>query len=136
MVKKDKIMVSGKRKTAIAKALIQEGSGKITINKIPYENLPEFKKLMIQEPIEITKETIGNFNFDINVNVIGGGRQSQIESARLAIGKALVTFTKSIELRKAFLNYDRNMIIADVRRKEAYKPNDSKARKKRQKSYR
>ena len=43
MAKKDKIMVAGKRKTAIAKALIQEGTGKITINNIPHENLPEFK---------------------------------------------------------------------------------------------
>ena len=91
---------------------------------------------MIQEPIEITKTTLGNFNFDIKVSVKGGGQQSQIEAARLAIGKAIVTYTKSAELRKTFLNYDRNLLIADVRRKEAYKPNDSKARKKRQKSYR
>lgn len=136
MVKKDTLMVAGKRKTAIAKALIQEGNGKVSINNIPFENLNEFKKLMIQEPVEITKETIGNFNFDIKVKVKGGGQQSQIEAARLAIGKALVKFTGSAELRKAFLNYDRNLLIADVRRKEAYKPNDSKARKKRQKSYR
>jgi small subunit ribosomal protein S9 len=136
MAKQDKIMVAGKRKTAVAKALIQEGKGKITINNAPYENMTEFKKLMIQEPVEIAKEVLGNFNFDIKVNVKGGGQQSQIEAARLAIGKALVNFTKSAELRKAFLKYDRNLLIADVRRKETYKPNDSKARKKRQKSYR
>jgi len=129
-------MVSGKRKTAVAKALIQEGSGKITINKKPYENLSRFKKLMIQEPIEIAKQTLGNSNFDISVAVKGGGQQSQIEAARLSIAKALVEFTKSAELRKAYLSYDRNLLIADVRRKEACKPNDSKARAKRQKSYR
>ena len=39
-------------------------------------------------------------------------------------------------MRKTFLNYDRSLLIADVRRKEQYKPNDSKARAKRQKSYR
>ena len=136
MKKESKIMVSGKRKTAIAKAIIEEGSGKITINNIPHENLSEFKKLLIQEPIEITKETINNTNFNIKVKVKGGGQQSQIEAARLAIGKAIIKFTKSEELKKAFLNYDRNLLIADVRRKETYKPNDSKARKKRQKSYR
>jgi len=137
MIKKqDKLMVVGKRKTAIAKALIKEGSGIVHINKIPYQNLNEFHKLMIQEPIEITKNTLGKFSFDIEVKVKGGGQQGQIEAARLAIARAIVNFTKSAELKKAFLNYDRNLIIADVRRKEAYKPNDSKARAARQKSYR
>jgi small subunit ribosomal protein S9 len=135
-IKQDKIMVSGKRKTAIAKALIQEGTGKVTINKIPYENLPYFKKLLIQEPIEITKNTLNNFNFDINVKVRSGGKQSRIEATRIAIARALVKFTGSAELKKEFLSYDRNLLIVDVRRKEAYKPNDSKARARRQKSYR
>ncbi len=129
-------MVVGKRKTAVAKALIQEGSGKVTINNRPYENLNQLHKLMIQEPIEITNNTRGQFNFDIDVHVRGGGQQGQIEAARLAIARAIVNFTKSAELRKEFLNYDRNLLIADVRRKEAYKPNDSKARAARQKSYR
>ena len=91
---------------------------------------------MIQEPIEITKKTLGEFNFDIDINVKGGGQSSQIEASRLAIARALVEFTKSAELKKAFLDYDRNLLVADIRRKEAYKPGDSKARKKRQKSYR
>jgi small subunit ribosomal protein S9 len=136
MVKQEKIMISGKRKTALAKAKIEKGGGKIIINKRPYNQLPLFKKLMIQEPIEIAKQTLGNFDFDIVVNIKGGGQKSQIEAARLAIAKALVKFTKSTELRKAFLAYDRNMLIADIRRKEVYKPNDSKARRKRQKSRR
>ncbi len=136
MAKQEKIIVSGKRKTAIAKAAIREGNGDIKINKKPYQNLPYFRKLMIQEPVEIAKQVLGNFNFDFDIKVAGGGQESQIEAARLAIAKALVKFTKSIELRKAFLAYDRNLLIADIRRKEAYKPGDSKARKKRQKSYR
>lgn len=136
MVKQEKLIVSGKRKTAIAKASIVSGTGNIKINKRPYENLPYLRKLMIQEPIEITKQVLGNFNFDLDVRVSGGGQESQIEAARLAIAKALVKLTKSIELRKAFLVYDRNLLIADVRRKEMCKPGDSKARRKRQKSYR
>src|SRR3989338_6450205 len=52
------------------------------------------------------------------------------------IARALVQFTKSDALRKAFLDYDRNMLIADTRRKEMRKPSSGKARKKRQKSYR
>jgi len=130
------LIVSGKRKTAIAKASIKAGSGKITINKIPYENLNTFQRLLIKEPVEIASKTLGNFNFDITVSVTGGGNEGQIEAARLAIAKAVVGFTKSAELKKAIVEYDRNMLVADIRRKEPYKPGDSKARSKRQKSYR
>jgi small subunit ribosomal protein S9 len=132
-----RMMVSGKRKAAVAKALISSGSGKVTINKIPYENLSsEFHVLLIREPLEIAKKTLGSLDADIRVNLAGGGTESRIEAARLAIAKALVKFTKSSELKKAFLEYDRNMLVADTRRKEPYKPGDSKARAKRQKSYR
>lgn len=134
--KKQILTLSGKRKTAIAKATIKKGSGKIWINKIPYENLDFFKKLLIQEPVELTKKVLGKFDFDIKVNVKGGGLEGQISASRLAIARALTEFTKSAELKRAFLKYDRNLLISDVRRKEAYKPGDSKARRKRQKSFR
>lgn len=130
------LIVAGKRKKAIAKAAITAGTGKITINKIPYQNLDLFHNLMINEPVDITKKIIGNFNFDIAVKVAGGGHEGQIDAARLAISKALVAFTNSPELKRAFLDYDKNMLVADTRRKETYKPGDSKARAKRQKSYR
>jgi len=136
MVKSEKIMVAGKRKEAIAKALIGTGTGKVKLNDVDYELLSGFHKLAIREPIEIAKKVLGEFNFDIIIKVSGGGREGQIEASRLAIAKALVKFTKSNELKKAFLNYDRNLLVADTRRKEAYKPGDSKARRKRQKSYR
>lgn len=135
MVKDKIIVVSGKKKRAIAKAKIKEGTGKIILNKVNLDNLHNIDKLNIQEVIEITKEILP-FNFDIEVKSSGGGVQGQIEASRLAIAKALVAYTKSEKLRKAFLAYDRNMLVADVRRKEPYKPGDSKARSKRQKSYR
>ena len=132
-----KIITSGKRKTAIAKARIKEGTGKITINRIPYENLKSiFHVLLIKEPLVLAKEILGEPKFDIEVTIKGGGNESQIEAARLAIAKAIVEFTKSSEVKKAFLEYDRSMLVADTRRKEPYKPGDSKARSKRQKSYR
>ena len=130
------LTISGKRKTAIAKATIKNGEGRIWINKIPYENLDFFKTLTIKEPIEIAKKVLGDFKFDIKVNVKGGGSESQISASRLAISRALVEFTKSEELKKAFIKYDKNLLVADTRRKEAYKPGDSKARRKRQKSFR
>lgn len=128
--------LSGKRKTSIAKATIKKGNGQILINERPKELLTSLRKLMIEEPVEVTKEILGNFEFDISVNVHGGGLESQTEASRLAIAKALVAFTKNDKLKKAFISYDRNMLIADVRRKETRKPNDSKARARRQRSKR
>ncbi len=72
----------------------------------------------------------------IDVNVRGGGVMSQAEATRLAIARALISFTQNKKLEKEFLNYDRHLLVADTRRKETCKPNDSKARAKRQKSYR
>ena len=131
-----RIVASGKRKTAKARAIIMQGSGKIKINKRDYQNMQIFDKLQIQEPLKIAEKIIGQINFDVNIEVKGGGEKSQIEAARLALAKAIVNFTKSEALSKAFLNYDRNLLVADVRRKETYKPGDSKARKKRQSSKR
>jgi len=130
------LTVAGKRKTSIAKATIKDGSGNVTINKVPWNNLQNMHRLLIKEPIDITNNILGGFKYDISVNVKGGGQESQIEASRLAIAKALVAVSKSDQLKKAFLDYDKSLIIADVRRKETYKPGDSKARSKRQKSFR
>ena len=132
----EKIIVSGKRKRSKARANIFPGTGKITINKVPHTHLPLFRRLMIEEPLRIAKEKLGKLDYDIEVNVRGGGIEAGIESARLAIARALVAITKNKELKNAFLEYDRNLLIADIRVKETYKPGDSKARAKRQKSYR
>lgn len=131
-----KIITSGKRKTAIAKAEIKEGSGKITLNKVNYENFHKFDVLRIREPLMITEKVLGKINFDVIISIHGGGEKSQIEAARLALARAIVKFTESTELENEFFEYDRNLFVADVRRKEAYKPGDSKARAKRQTSYR
>ena len=134
----DSITVAGKRKRAIAKATIKAGNGKITINNIPYENLQNFHKIAIQEPLNIAGEVLGKdkLKFDIGVNVKGGGQESQIQASRLAIAKSIFKMTNSQELKKAYANYDKNLLVADVRRKEPNKPGDSKARSKRQKSFR
>ncbi len=129
-------LVSGKRKSSVAKAKVKEGNGKILVNKIPYENLNFMHKLLIEEPLRLTKEVLKNVHYDIEVSIKGGGRESQIEAARLAIAKALVEKTKSKKLKEKFLDYDRHLLVADTRRKETYKPGDSKARAKRQSSKR
>jgi len=130
------ITVSGKRKTSIAKATIKSGKGIVLINKVPYGNLDFFKGLIIKEPIEIARKILGKFDFDISVVVKGGGSESRIQAAKLAIARAIVKFTDSEELKSSYLDYDKSLLVADTRRKEAYKPGDSKARRKRQKSFR
>ena len=131
-----RIVVSGKRKTSIARAVLIEGSGKITLNRKNYQILKLFDRLKIEEPLRIAKNILGKLNFDVSINIKGGGEKSQIEAARLSLARAILEFSKSKELKKAFLDYDWSLLVADVRRKEAYKPGDSKARKKRQKSFR
>ena len=136
--KKEKMIITGKRKRAVAKARIVPGTGKLIINKRPLETFSRFHKLILSEPIEIAKPILGDKlnQIDIKINVRGSGTESQIDAARLAMARALFNFSKSTELRNAFLRYDRSLLVADIRRKEQCKPNDSKARSRRQKSYR
>lgn len=128
------INVSGKRKNAIARAaVILKGKGRIRINHIPLDSYtPAISRQKIQEPLIL----IGGINdIDIDIDVSGGGFMSQAEAARLVLSKALAKYNKKLE--KIFLNYDRQLLVADIRRKETHKPNcHGKARSKRQKSYR
>ena len=131
-----KLVVSGKRKTAVAKATIEDGAGVVTFNRKPLSMLSSLQQLEISEPLVIAKDVLGDLKFDIALNVTGGGIACQVEAGRLAIAKAIVAFTKSDDLKNAFLAYDRNLLVADTRRKEACKPGDSKARANRQTSFR
>lgn len=137
--KKQKIMtLAGKRKTAIAKATIQEGDGKITINNKLISSFNSFQQLSLKEPLVLAEEIIGDSLKSVKIEIIahGGGSESQIEAARLALARALVAWFKDSNLKNKFLRYDRMLLVADTRRKEMRKPNDSKARAARQKSYR
>jgi small subunit ribosomal protein S9 len=127
------IHMSGKRKTAIARATMKPGKGAVMINYSSLENhSPELARMKIMEPLILAGDLVKKF--DISVNVSGGGWQSQAEASRLAIARCLVEANKA--LKNKFLEYDRHLLVADTRRKEVCKPNDSKARAKRQKSYR
>lgn len=130
------IVVTGKRKSAIAKATIKEGIGNITINKKPISQLPYLQQLEVNEPLVLTHEILGEIKFDVSVNVKGGGTSSRIEASRLAIARAILKYYNNEELRRTFITYDRNMVVADTRRKETCKPGDSKARARRQTSFR
>ena len=127
---------SGKRKRAIARATLNDGSGIIRINNQLLDHLNnKIARMKILEPLMLAGDIAKKVNIDIKV--AGGGFQSQAEAVRLAIAKALVNHTKSDKLKNTFLEYDRHLLVADIRKNEPCKPNDSdKPRKKRQKSYR
>ena len=129
------VNTSGKRKTAVARAVIAEGSGKIRVNSVPIDAyVPELAKLKIMEPVTLAPEMFAKV--DITVSVQGGGIMGQAEATRTAIAKAIVEFFKDETLEKAFKQYDRSLLISDIRRKLPKKPLGRGARKKRQKSYR
>jgi ribosomal protein S9 len=135
--KTGQMIISGKRKTAVAKLRMKEGKGNIFYNGLPSTELPLFHKLALFEPLRIYEHELSEMPaFDFHITTSGGGKEAQIQAARLALAKALFLNSGSDILKKSYLAYDRNMLVADSRRKEASKPGDSAPRAKRQKSYR
>ena len=127
---------SGTRKKAKARASLTDGTGLVRINSKRLDEIkPEYIKLRIMEPLIIAKDVASKV--DIFVRTNGGGQVGQANAARLAIAKGLIKFSRGKKLEKDFLDYDRTLLVADVRMKEPRKPNThGKARSKRQKSYR
>lgn len=130
------IQSSGKRKRAIARATLRPGKGVVLFNnKILSSVQPEMIRMRMMEPLLLADKLAQDV--DIDVKAIGGGVTSQADAARLAIARALVAYTNSAALKSTFLEYDRQLLVADVRRKEQAKPNShGQARAKVQKSYR
>ena len=130
------LVISGKRKTAIARATVKIGKGKVRVNKVPLEIYePKVARDKIMEPLLLTEDKIWN-QLDINVSVSGGGFMGQAEAARMAIANGLLKWTKSTRLRTTLRDYDRTMIAGDPRRREPKKFGGPGARARDQKSYR
>ncbi len=135
MIQMDAVNTSGKRKTAIARAVVKEGTGKVVVNKTPIAIYsPELARLKIEEPLQLVPEKAAKV--DISVTVQGGGVMGQAAAVRTAIARGLVDFYKDDELEALFRAYDRTLIINDDRRKLPKKPLGRGARAKKQKSYR
>jgi small subunit ribosomal protein S9 len=133
--RKRPILTTGKRKTAIARAVIEPGSGKVLVNNFPLEAIsPEVARDKILEPILLAGERAKGV--DISVRVSGGGFMGQAEACRMAIAKGLLEWWRSSELRRIFMAYDRTMLAGDPRRTEPKKFGGPGARRRRQKSYR
>lgn len=130
------INTSGKKKTAIARATIKDGIGRIRINKRPLEIYePEIARLRIMEPLTFVNENVIS-KIDIDVNVHGGGVMGQANAVRTAVGKGLVEWTGDLAVKDAMISYDRNLLVNDSRQKETKKFGGPGARARTQKSYR
>ena len=114
----------GRRKSAIARVYLTEGSGKITINKRDIEEYfpSPLLRYIVRQPLEALESLE---KYDIKLNIIGGGFTGQSEAARLAIARALVKVNaddKSLLRSKGFMT-------RDSREVERKKPGRPKARR-------
>jgi small subunit ribosomal protein S9 len=127
---------SGKKKTAIARATIREGEGRVRVNSRPVELVdPELARLKMLEPFRIAGDDLREA-IDLTVTIEGGGVMGQADAARTAIARSLVDHTNDAELRDAFMEFDRSLLVNDVRQSESKKWGGPGARARYQKSYR
>lgn len=130
------IVSSGKRKTAIARATIKEGKGRIRINGVPLEVLPnELKRIKISEIFIIAGEEVRE-SIDIRVNVRGGGFMGQAEAIRTAIARGLIEYFDDLTMKEKFIVYDKTIVSGDPRRTEPKHFGGRSSRSRFQKSYR
>lgn len=135
MAEDENITKTGKRKTAIAKATIKPGKGRIKVNNVPLEvHTPEMARLKIKEPVQLIGDR--SENIDVHVEIQGGGVMGQAGAARTALALCFVDYFDDPELEDMFREYDRSLLVSDPRRKLPKQPQGAGARKKRQKSYR
>ncbi|MFA8300775.1 MAG: 30S ribosomal protein S9 [Hyphomicrobiales bacterium] len=115
----------GRRKTAVARIYVKEGSGKITVNKKDYkEYFPTgILQYIVRQPLEIHDLTD---KYDIKVNLDGGGFKGQAEALRMAISRVLCEIDP--EYRPALKS--EGFLRRDPRMVERKKPGQKKARKK------
>jgi small subunit ribosomal protein S9 len=127
---------SGKKKTAVARATIREGEGRVRVDSQPVELVdPELAQLKMLEPFRIADDDLRE-EIDVEVTVEGGGVMGQADAARTAIARGLVEHTNDAELRDAFMEFDRSLLVNDVRQSESKKWGGPGARARYQKSYR
>jgi small subunit ribosomal protein S9 len=140
--KKKSVESSGKRKTAIARASLKAGKGRVRVNSEPIEILqPALARRKAMEPLVIADAMNRLSKVDINLTTTGGGIMGQTDAIRTAIARGLVHYNGGAEgideeLRDEFLRFDRSLLVNDPRRKEPKHQLGRGARRKKQKSYR
>lgn len=121
----DTVHKIGRRKTAVARVYLSKGKGNITINEREFANYftTDTLRYKVMQPLNLTNNAE---NFDITVNVFGGGITGQAEAIRLGISRALVSID---EENKAILKPE-GLMTRDPRMVERKKFGQKKARKK------
>ena len=114
----------GRRKTAVARAIISPGTGKVLINKKPLEQYFPLETLRadVMKPFDATQTT---GKYDARVNVEGGGSTGQAGAVKLAIARALVEISED---NRALLRKEA-LLTRDPRMVERKKYGQKKARK-------
>ena len=114
----------GRRKAALARVIVKEGNGTITINKRPLEVYfpSSILQYIVKQPL-LTLDVAEKY--DINVNLDGGGYKGQAEALRLGIARALVKINPE---DKPALRAE-GFMTRDPRAVERKKPGQPKARK-------
>ena len=140
--KKKSVEMSGKRKTAVARATVKAGKGRVRVNSEPIEIMqPSLARRKSMEPLVIADAMNRLSKVDIAVTTNGGGIMGQTDAIRTAIARGLVHYNGGAEgldeeLRDEFLRLDRSLLVNDPRRKEPKHQLGRGARRKKQKSYR
>ena len=134
-VRRKIILSSGKRKTAIARAIVTPGTGIIRINGRRLEAIENpWIKAIIEEPLMLIGPLRNQIN--IKVKIHGGGVSGQAQAARIAIARGIVKYFGDPKIEMLFKQYDRYMLVGDPRRKEMKKYGGPGARARFQTSYR
>jgi small subunit ribosomal protein S9 len=124
MAAAEQVSAVGRRKNAVARVYLRQGSGNVVVN---HKSLEEYfplawRRRTILAPLELTEKA---GTFDIVVNARGGGLTGQAEAIRMGLSRALVEFDE--ELRKPLR--DAGFLTRDPRMVERKKPGQPKARK-------
>ena len=102
----------GRRKTAVARVYLSDGKGKITVNNKDFKSYFTTATLQykVNQPLALTQN---EGNFDIKVNVFGGGFTGQAEAVRLALSRAMCELNeenRSVLNPEGLLTGDRSMV--------------------------
>lgn len=132
MVKAESIF-TGFRKEARARLKLKPGAGRVFINGMLVDHIPNMlAREKILAPLRLDEKFAKRHDFLIKVS--GGGIMGQAEAAAMAIARAMAAASSA--LKEKILSFDRRLLVGDPRRTEPKKPNRRSARRFKQKSYR
>ncbi|MDP1733148.1 MAG: 30S ribosomal protein S9 [Sulfuritalea sp.] len=118
---------TGRRKTAVARVFIKNGSGKFIVNDKPVDEFfsRETGRMVVRQPLELTQHMA---TFDILVNVTGGGESGQAGAVRHGITRALIEYDATLKPALSSAGF----VTRDAREVERKKVGFHKARRRKQ----